>query len=132
MLILAPYSSRLCPRFFVSCAAIEFENSALVHQISVLRRSARKRGKIYLGDRLLWVGYPAPETAGARRWPVQLAGLLFQFLATLCLIHFEAAALFTPAVEGLYGDLDFLAGLWGDFLFQFVAATSRFALACTS
>jgi hypothetical protein len=35
--------------------ALQLENLALRHQISVLRRSARKRPKLTSGDRLLWV-----------------------------------------------------------------------------
>ena len=40
---------------FRSCAALEFENLALRHQIGVLRRSSRKRPKLIVVDRLLWV-----------------------------------------------------------------------------
>ena len=49
-LLLATLSS-----LFRSRAEIELENLALRHQIGVLRRSARKRPKFTLGDRLLWV-----------------------------------------------------------------------------
>jgi putative transposase len=38
-----------------SRAALEFENLALRHQIAVLQRSSRKRPKLTLADRLLWV-----------------------------------------------------------------------------
>jgi putative transposase len=37
-----------------SRAALELENLALRHQIGVLQRSARKRPKLILLDRLLW------------------------------------------------------------------------------
>jgi hypothetical protein len=40
---------------FRSRAAIELENLALRHQISVLRRSARKRPKLTSGDPLAWI-----------------------------------------------------------------------------
>jgi putative transposase len=40
---------------FRSRAALQVENLALRHQIGVLQRSARKRLKLTLGDRLLWV-----------------------------------------------------------------------------
>src|SRR5215472_14421717 len=40
---------------FRSRAALEFENLALRHQIGILQRSARKRPKLTLWDRLLWV-----------------------------------------------------------------------------
>jgi putative transposase len=40
---------------FRSHAALQLENLALRHQIGVLRRSARKRPKLTLGDRLLWI-----------------------------------------------------------------------------
>ena len=48
--LLATLSSILRSR-----AALEFENLALRHQIGVLRRSSRKRPKLTLVDRLLWV-----------------------------------------------------------------------------
>jgi len=38
-----------------SRAALELENLALRHQISVLQRYARKRPRLTAGDRLLWV-----------------------------------------------------------------------------
>ena len=34
---------------------LQLENLALRHQVSVLRRSARKRPKLTSGDRLFWV-----------------------------------------------------------------------------
>ena len=37
-----------------SRAALELENLALRHQIGILQRSARKRPKLILLDRLLW------------------------------------------------------------------------------
>ncbi len=40
---------------FPSRAALGLENLALRHQIGVLHRSARKRPKLTLGDRLLWI-----------------------------------------------------------------------------
>src|SRR5262245_53095344 len=40
---------------FRSHAAVEMENLALRHQISVLQRSAKKRSKLTPADRLLWV-----------------------------------------------------------------------------
>ena len=40
---------------FHSRAAIQLENLALRHQIGVLQRSSRKRPKLTLVDRLLWV-----------------------------------------------------------------------------
>src|SRR5215469_6266177 len=40
---------------FRSRSALQLENLALRHQISVLQRTARKRPKLTLGDRLLWV-----------------------------------------------------------------------------
>jgi hypothetical protein len=40
---------------FCARAAVQLENLALRHQIVVLQRSARKRPKLTLGDRLLWV-----------------------------------------------------------------------------
>jgi hypothetical protein len=47
--LLATLSSILRSR-----AALELENLALRHQIGVLQRSARKRPKLILLDRLLW------------------------------------------------------------------------------
>ena len=38
-----------------SRAAVELENMALRHQISVLQRSAAKRPKLTSGDRLFWI-----------------------------------------------------------------------------
>ena len=52
---LSQHSSQLCPRSSARVAALEFENLALRHQIGVLRRSSRKRPKLTLVDRLLWV-----------------------------------------------------------------------------
>ena len=43
------------PSILLSRAALELENLALRHQIGVLQRSARKRPKLILVDRLLWV-----------------------------------------------------------------------------
>ena len=43
------------PSILLSRAALELENLALRHQIGVLQRSARKRPKLILLDRLLWV-----------------------------------------------------------------------------
>src|SRR3974377_1978310 len=40
---------------FHSRAALQLENLALRHQIGVLQRSSRKRPKLTLVDRLLWV-----------------------------------------------------------------------------
>jgi len=40
---------------FRSRSALQLENLALRHQISVLQRTARKRPKLTPGDRLLWV-----------------------------------------------------------------------------
>jgi putative transposase len=40
---------------FRSRAALELENLALRHRISVLQRSATKRPKLTAGDRMLWV-----------------------------------------------------------------------------
>src|ERR1700694_6030702 len=40
---------------FHSRAALQLENLALRHQIGVLQRSSRKRSKLTLVDRLLWV-----------------------------------------------------------------------------
>ena len=42
------------PSILRSRAALELENLALRHQIGVLQRSARKRPKLILLDRLLW------------------------------------------------------------------------------
>src|SRR5215467_5073758 len=44
------------PAIVRSRAALELENLALRHQIGVLQRSARKRPKLILLDRLLWAG----------------------------------------------------------------------------
>jgi transposase InsO family protein len=44
------------PSILRSRAALELENLALRHQIGVLQRSARKRPKLILLDRLLWAG----------------------------------------------------------------------------
>jgi putative transposase len=49
-LILAGASSALKSR-----AALQLENVALRHQISVLQRSAKKRPRLHVIDRLLWV-----------------------------------------------------------------------------
>ena len=43
---------------FRSRSALQLENLALRHQISVLQRTARKRPKLTPGDRLLWVWLP--------------------------------------------------------------------------
>ena len=43
------------PSILRSRAAVELENLALRHQISVLQRSAAKRLKLTSGDRLLWI-----------------------------------------------------------------------------
>ena len=43
------------PSILRSRAAVELENLALRHQISVLQRSAAKRLKLTSGDRLLWL-----------------------------------------------------------------------------
>src|SRR5262245_66684443 len=40
---------------FRSRSALQLENLALRHQISVLQRAPRKRPKLTPGDRLLWV-----------------------------------------------------------------------------
>ena len=42
------------PSILRSRAVLELENLALRHQIGVLQRSARKRPKLILVDRLLW------------------------------------------------------------------------------
>ena len=39
---------------FRSCAALRIENLALRHQIGVLRRSAKKRPKLTVADRVFW------------------------------------------------------------------------------
>jgi hypothetical protein len=44
------------PAIVRSRAVLELENLALRHQIGVLQRSARKRPKLILLDRLLWAG----------------------------------------------------------------------------
>jgi transposase InsO family protein len=45
----------ILPSILRSRAAVELENLALRHQISVLQRSAAKRLKLTSGDRLLWI-----------------------------------------------------------------------------
>ena len=53
---------------FRSRAALELENLALRHQIGVLQRSARKRPKLTLLDRLLWSCCPASGATFAQGW----------------------------------------------------------------
>src|SRR5215469_14745223 len=45
----------ISPSILRSRAAVELDNLALRHQISVLQRSAAKRPKLTSGDRLLWI-----------------------------------------------------------------------------
>ena len=60
---LAPYSSS-----FRSRAALQVEILALRRQIGVLRRSAKKRPKLTVADRFLWVWLSArPRRTGDRR-----------------------------------------------------------------
>jgi putative transposase len=55
MLILLTTFFAALSSIFGSRAALQLENLALRHQIGVLQRSARKRPKLTLDDRLLWV-----------------------------------------------------------------------------
>jgi hypothetical protein len=51
---LTTFLATLCS-IFRSRAALEIENLALRHQIGAFQRSAKKRPRLTLGDRLLWV-----------------------------------------------------------------------------
>ena len=56
MLIFLKTALAALSSIFRSRAALELENLALRHQIGILQRSARKRPKLTLADRLFWVG----------------------------------------------------------------------------
>ena len=57
------------PSILRSRAALELENLALRHQIGVLQRSARKRPKLILLDRLLWAALSRVWSEWRWRWP---------------------------------------------------------------
>ena len=81
-LFLATASSVLKTR-----AALQLENVALRHQLSVLRRSAKKGPQLHAADRLLWVWL-------SRVWPSWRSSLILVKPETVIAWHRNAFRLF--------------------------------------